>query len=193
MIDINNYIKLPREERQKHVKLGDPCLERGGTSTHHKGVLAQFLGTTIPSGRILLCHACNNGKCSNPVHLYWGTDYDNTVIDGTMFGTYKNIWERTVEKYGYEEACRLNKKGDKTKGGKSNRGKPKTEEHKKKIAEAIRSKPKSSVKKGGRKPVVSYNETIRIWQELGLQKGADYFKISKEAFKHRVLLAKKRV
>ena len=139
MINVNEFIKEDREVRRQHLDLEEPCLERGGTSTHHKGVLAQFLGTTIPSGRILLCHACNNGKCSNPKHLYWGTDYDNTVVDGTTFGTHMNIWDRKVAKYGYEEACRRNSRVGNTYGS-ANKGKPKSEEHKKKIAEAIKRK-----------------------------------------------------
>lgn len=141
MINVNEFIKEDRDVRRQHLNLDEPCLERGGTSTHHKGVLAQFLGTTIPSGRILLCHACHNGKCSNPKHLYWGTDYDNLAIDRVeQPGGFKSPWERTVEKYGYEEACRRNSRGDKTKGGKLNKGVPKSEEHKKKIAEAIKRK-----------------------------------------------------
>ena len=79
MIDINEFITRPREERRSHLDLTESCCERGGNSTNHKGVLAQYLNTTIPSGRILLCHGCNNDKCSNPKHLYWGTDYDNIV------------------------------------------------------------------------------------------------------------------
>lgn len=137
MIDVTEYILLPKEERQKHLQLNDPCIERGGVSTHHKGVLAQFLNTTIPSGRILLCHACGNGKCSNPAHLYWGTDRENIIEDGIKFGTWKSPWERQVEKLGYEEACRLNSRGDKSLGGKAGKGRAKTEDHKKKIADSV--------------------------------------------------------
>lgn len=140
MIDIKQFIALSREDRQKHLDLTSECCERGGNSTIHKGVLAQYLNTTIPSGRILLCHACNNAKCSNPMHLYWGTDYDNIVIDGKIFGTHKTAWEYTVEKYGLEEAIRKNSAGNKSAGGKANKGKPKSEEHKAKIAEALRKK-----------------------------------------------------
>lgn len=133
MLDTKEFIKESREVRRAHLKLDEPCIERGGNSTNHKGVLAQYLDTTIPSGRILLCHACNNSKCSNPKHLYWGTDYDNIIIDGKEFGTHFSPWERRVEKYGLEKACAMNSKVGNTFGS-GNKGKPKSEEHKRKIA-----------------------------------------------------------
>lgn len=139
--DIKEYMSLPKKERQKHLDLSTPCVERGGNSTNHRGVLAQYLDTAIPMARqAILAHACNNGSCSNPNHLYWATDRENIVEDGEKFGTHKNPWERKVEKYGLEEARRMNAQGDKSAGGKANKGKPKSEEHKRKIAEAIRQK-----------------------------------------------------
>lgn len=141
MIDITEFINRSRDERRGHLQLDEPCCERGGNSTNHKGVLAQYLNTTIPSGRILLCHACNNSKCSNPKHLYWGTDYDNIIIDGKAFGTHKNPFERRVEKYGYDNAVAMNSKVmSGNVNGAGNKGKPKSEEHKKKIAESIKRK-----------------------------------------------------
>ena len=141
MINITEFIKRSREERRVHLDLEESCCERGGNSTNHKGVLAQYLDTTIPSGRILLCHACHNGKCSNPKHLYWGTDKDNLTIDrAEQPGGWKTPWERTVEKYGYEEACKMQSRGDKSAGGRAGKGKVLSEEHKKKIAEAIKKK-----------------------------------------------------
>ena len=137
MLDIHQFIKETREIRRSHLDLNDDCCERGGNSTNHKGVLAQYLDTTIPSGRILLCHACNNSKCSNPKHLYWGTDYDNIIIDGCEFKTHRSPWERRVEKYGYEKACAMNSRVGNTHGS-GNKGKPKSEEHKKKIAESVK-------------------------------------------------------
>ena len=136
MIDITEFINRSREERRAHLQLDEPCCERGGNSTNHKGVLAEYLGSTIPSGRILLCHACNNEKCSNPRHLYWGTDKENITIDNP---NHKSPWERKVEKYGYEEACKMNSRSG-NKNGTGNKGKPKSEEHKQKIAEAIKRK-----------------------------------------------------
>ena len=140
MIKLEEYIKLTKSERQKHLDLTSKCIERGGNSTNHRGVLAQFLDTDIPGHKIVLAHGCNNQKCSNPKHLYWATHYENTVEDGTKFNTWKNPWERTVEKYGLEEAIKRNSRGDKSAGGKALKGKPKSEEHKRKIAEAIRKK-----------------------------------------------------
>jgi hypothetical protein len=139
MIDITEFITRGREDRRSHLKLEELCCERGGNSTNHKGVLAQYLDTTIPSGRILLCHACNNSKCSNPKHLYWGTDYDNIIIDGSEFGTHKNPFERRVEKYGLEKARAMNSRVGNNNGS-GNKGKPKTQEHRKKIAESIKRK-----------------------------------------------------
>ena len=148
MEDVRDLIKLAREERQRHLHLDEPCLERGGNSTNHKGVLAQYLDTTIPSGRILLCHACNNEKCSNPKHLYWGTDRDNIVIDGLKFGTWKTPWERTVDKHGLEAATEMNRRPrDYAAGGKANKGKPKSEEHKRKIADSIKKRHASLVER----------------------------------------------
>jgi hypothetical protein len=81
--DIFNYISLLKEERQQHLDLSESCIEIGGNSRECRGVLAHFLKTTIPSGmKILLCHACNNGKCSNPKHLYWGTPKENMDDSG---------------------------------------------------------------------------------------------------------------
>lgn len=145
MIDIFEFINKSRDDRRAHLNLDEPCCERGGNSTNHKGVLAQYLNTTIPSGRILLCHACHNGKCSNPKHLYWGTDYDNSAIDrAEQPGGFKSPWERSVEKYGYDEACKRQSRKNNTYGS-GNKGKPKSEEHKKKIAEAIKRKYNSKI------------------------------------------------
>ena len=139
MIDITEFITRPREARRVHLDLTEPCCERGGNSTNHKGVLAQYLDSTIPSGRILLCHACHNARCSNPRHLYWGTDRDNLAIDrAEQPGGFKSPWERSVEKHGYEEACRRNSRGDKAAGGRAGRGKVLSQEHKNKIATTLK-------------------------------------------------------
>lgn len=104
MIKIRDYILLPRVERRAHIDLSQLCVEMcdGGTNVHHvsRGVLAFFLGTTVPYGRdIYLCHACNNKKCSEPRHLYWGTPKDNT-LDQVEHGTYHSIATRMTAKLG---------------------------------------------------------------------------------------------
>jgi len=135
-----NYLDKPKEERKQHLRLNTPCKERGGYSTMFRGLLADFLGTDIfIEKKIVLCHACHNAKCSNPEHLYWGS-YKENIDDQIANGTWKSAWDRSVDKYGYEEACRRNSRGNKASGGKANKGKPKSEEHKRKIAEAIKSK-----------------------------------------------------
>lgn len=80
-IPIEDYIQKTREERRQHLALSNACIEIGGhSSTVFKGLLAYHLKTTIPTRiRVLLCHACNNAACSNPDHLYWGTDSDNRI------------------------------------------------------------------------------------------------------------------
>ena len=137
MKDINDYIKLPLEQRQAHLKLDESCVERGGQSMYLKGLLAHLHDTTIPSGKkIHVCHACNNGACSNPNHLYWGTAQENAIDSYAHYG--KTIWDRMVEKHGLEEARRLQSRTNSN--GKGNAGKTKSAEHKAKIAEAIKAK-----------------------------------------------------
>ena len=144
MKDINEYITQPYSERTKHLDLNTECREIGGNSTAFKGLLSHELGVTIPkSSKILLCHKCHNGKCSNPKHLYYGTPKEN-LQDQKENGTWISVWERMVRKYGYEGACKLNAKGNKSAGGSGNRGKQKSESHKAKIAESIKNKWRNS-------------------------------------------------
>lgn len=140
MQDIQDYILRSKEDRQSHLRLDEPCIERGGQSMYLKGLLAHLHDTTIPSGKkIHVCHACHNGKCSNPNHVYWGTASENK-LDANANGAL-SIWERTVAKYGEDVARQMNsKKGNKN--GSGNLGKPKSAEHKVKI---------SANRKGGRK------------------------------------------
>lgn len=137
MLLVEDYLKLPQADRQTHLKLDEPCNERGGSSTQHRGVLSEYLNTPIYGKPADLCHACHNAECSNPRHLYWGTRKEN-IQDSKDNGTFKNGWQNLVEKYGYEEACNMRRKGNKSAGGKANKGKPKSEEHKKKIATSIK-------------------------------------------------------
>lgn len=112
MLDIEEYIRKPQSERQAHLRLDDPCIERGGllshVSSYCRGLLTHMFDTTMPSGmKILICHACHNGACSNPKHLYWGTAKEN-VADSRSQGTHKTVSERVRDKYGSEvsEICR---------------------------------------------------------------------------------------
>lgn len=105
MTKIEEYILLPKLARQAHLKLSEPCVERGGI-TEYRGVLAHAIDTTIPSGStIQACHACNNRKCSNPYHLYWGTASENSMDVIASGG--KTVWERSVAKHGLEKAREL--------------------------------------------------------------------------------------
>ena len=140
---IEEYIIQSKQERQQHIDLNDPCVERGGPakgglSSYCKGLMAHLLDTTIPSGhKIHVCHACNNEKCSNPKHLYWGTAKENRLDQGEG----NSVWDRMVKKYGLEEAKAMQGQKGNTNGS-GNKGKPKSEEHKLKIA---------ANRKGGRK------------------------------------------
>jgi hypothetical protein len=140
---IEEYITQSKQERQQHIDLNDPCVERGGPakgglSSYCKGLMAHLLDTTIPSGhKIHVCHACNNERCSNPKHLYWGTAKENRIDQGEG----NSVWDRMVKKYGLEEAKNMQGQKGNTNGS-GNKGKPKSEEHRAKIA---------ANRKGGRK------------------------------------------
>ena len=131
MILVENWITEAREVRTQHLELTEPCIERGGNSTVHRGVLAQYLNTNLPS-KVDLCHACHNDKCSNPKHLYWGTRKEN-VQDAKNNGTWKSPWDNLVATYGYETACKMNARPGNTYGS-GNKNKTKSEEHKKNIS-----------------------------------------------------------
>lgn len=76
--EIETYMLLSKQDRQKHLMLEAGCIELGTNSGHCRALLAHYLGTTCPKGQLVyMCHACNNEKCSNPKHLYWGTPGEN--------------------------------------------------------------------------------------------------------------------
>lgn len=107
-----------RDERRAHLNLFIDCDERGGTSKEFKGLLAYHLNTSIPIGKkILLCHACHNGKCSNVNHLYWGTYKDNHIDYMENGGL--TFWEKSVKKYGINEATKRRISGLETSRGHS--------------------------------------------------------------------------
>tara|TARA_B100001094_G_C17625326_1_gene527816 strand:+ start:39 stop:554 length:516 start_codon:yes stop_codon:yes gene_type:complete len=152
------YMSLSKKERQKHLKLDEPCKERilktqyqnSGYSYYLKGLLADHLDTNIPLKNhdnipVVIAHACNNPKCANPNHLYWGTYKENLHDSGTSH-------ERKVAKYGeegankrYSTASKKSVKTCKKKYGSNyyaeindRKGKPKTEEHKKNISQGLK-------------------------------------------------------
>ncbi len=133
-----------KQHRQSHLDLTESCIERGGNSTNHKGVLAQYLNTTIPyGGKYLLCHACNNGKCSNPKHLYWGSPKEN-VEDAIKNGT----------------LCKI-----------SNYRPPMTEETKRKISAALKGKASNNPTGigGGKNKGMQYSRNVKhIWITNGV-------------------------
>jgi hypothetical protein len=139
-MNIEEYMKFSLEKRKLHINLTLPCILKNGRDTKlNRKQLVHLLNIEdFPSGRILVCHACNNSNCINVNHVYFGTDLENIVLDGKKFNTFKDVWQRTVEKYTSEEISDIHSRGDKSKGGKANKGKLKSEEHRKKISEAIK-------------------------------------------------------
>jgi hypothetical protein len=84
---IDDYMKLSKETRQRHLNLKDSCIEIGTNSQQCRALLAHTLKTTVPKGmKVHLCHACHNSKCSNSNHLYWGTSSENTRDTMDYFG-----------------------------------------------------------------------------------------------------------
>jgi len=152
MILIEEYMKQSRVARQQHLRMDEPCLERGGSSMYFKGLMAHLLGTTVPSGhRIHVCHACHNSQCSNPNHLYFGTPSENAMDRET--NQPNSVWQKTVAKYGEAEARKMQARGrDHSRAGKGNAGKPKSDEHRRKISEAIKLSYQRTgrISKGGR-------------------------------------------
>lgn len=138
MINVSDMVRLPKQDRIAHLALDEPCIERGGNSVTHRGVLAEYLNTNIPEkskGKICVCHACNNGKCSNPRHLYWGTYVDNNR-DAFENGK-PNVYEATVKKYGagfYKEIHVMRAVA----GGKASKGRVLSDIHKLKISQSVK-------------------------------------------------------
>jgi hypothetical protein len=154
MILIEEYMKQSQVARQQHLRMDEPCLERGGQSMYLKGLMAHILGTTIPSGhKIHVCHACHNAQCSNPNHLYFGTPSENAIDRET--NQPNSIWNKMVNKYGEQEARNIMRKNaNPSRAGKGNAGKPKSDEHRRKISEAIKRSYQLTgrISKGGRPP-----------------------------------------
>jgi len=92
-----------RSYRMKHVDLKTPCItsekiyEGRASSIEYRKALAEFTNTTLPSGNEYhACHACNNGKCINPEHIYWGTPKENS---DDLVKYYNEIWEGKGKKW----------------------------------------------------------------------------------------------
>jgi len=102
-MDATSYLSQDLSIRQQHLMLDEECIERGGNSSIHRGVLAEYLRGNIYNKPADLCHACNNEKCSNPRHLYWGTRSEN-VKDSMKAGTWYNPYQKMVEEHGEEGA-----------------------------------------------------------------------------------------
>lgn len=119
-IDIKEYMLLTREARRQHLKLEEECIEIGGNSQTCRALLAHSLGTTIGGKLVHACHACNNKKCSNPTHLYWGTPHDNW-IDAKECGSWEFLHIRAIAKHG-EEGWKKIHRDISSKGGKAGGG-----------------------------------------------------------------------
>jgi hypothetical protein len=50
-----------------------------GVVTKAHEILANEVHGPRPDGKPLLCHWCDDRKCLNPGHLYWGTAQDNSL------------------------------------------------------------------------------------------------------------------
>lgn len=105
-IGIAEYMLSPTADRKSHLNLSSGCIEIGGGSQQFRGLLAHFLKTTISTERIaILCHACNNPKCSNVYHLYWGT-YSENLQDSYTAGR-KSIQQHLEERYSKEDVRKI--------------------------------------------------------------------------------------
>lgn len=135
MIPIMEHMKLSREERRVHLRLDLPCVDRLedkrqdrkdlNHSQAYRGILAFTRDTTLPAGRkVHACHACHNPRCSNPLHLYWGTPRDN-YLDEVEAGKYIPIKERVINKLGKAGWAKAISAAGK-KGGEAGRGKKKS-------------------------------------------------------------------
>lgn len=134
---IESYILRSREERRSHLDISQSCIEIGGDSRIFRGLLAHFLKTTISENKrhekklAFVCHDCNNPKCSNVYHLYWGTSHDN-YLDQVERGTALSISDKARQKYG-EQSYRKMMQEIGTKGGKAGGGKNRLSDEKKEI------------------------------------------------------------
>ena len=103
-----------------HLDLSTPCVDvalkrrpviplrwtnKHGFKNHTVAriVLLSYLHLPVDSAEGTTCHACNNEKCINPLHLYLGTQKDNIhdqIECGTWVGhkSYASFWKCTSPK-----------------------------------------------------------------------------------------------
>lgn len=137
LVTIIEYMNQTREERRSRLKLDEPCDERGLVYSYHlTGLLAYLTNTSIPKkgDNAIVCHGCNNAKCSNPNHLYWGSYKDNHT-DQVENGTWDSPYARAKKKYSTVEMNEIY--SNNAKGNKGNK-QPRSEEHKRKISESMK-------------------------------------------------------
>ena len=67
--------------------------------------------------------------------MYWGTPKEN-LQDQIEAGTHSSFKDRMIKKYGLDIYREMMSKAGSL-GGKANRGVPKSEEHKRKISQAV--------------------------------------------------------
>jgi len=110
MIDAETLVdEKTRYQRMTHVDLNEECIisdtlyeTKSGLrapSIKYRKSLAEYTNTNLPTGHDYhACHACNNGKCINPKHLYWGTPKEN---EDDLLKYYDSLWngKRKRKKY----------------------------------------------------------------------------------------------
>jgi len=104
---------------------------------------------------------------------------------------HKNPWQNTVEKYGYDEACRM--KQQRMIGntfGKGNKNKPKTKEHKQKLSENHRG---GGIGSSGRKRKMPYDELLKLIAEHGIRGTSELLNEAYEGIRSRYYTAKKKL
>lgn len=131
MKSIEDYILLPKDQRQAHLDLSSSCEERGGCSKDFRIILARFCDTNLPmrgvGRKIHLAHACNNHRCCNHLHLYWATPKEN-MEDHVRCGARAEAVKKTLARFSSAEEKRqffvsLAKAGGRGNAGRSKPGK----------------------------------------------------------------------
>jgi hypothetical protein len=132
-VSLSDHMLLPREVRRQHLDLSKPCVDIGGSSRSSRALLGMFLNTTCEGLGMktgYLCHACGNEKCSNPEHLYWGSSSDNSI---DKYEHNPSLGKKIAESIRQNDPNFYSKIGSHS----GNKGKTKSEEHKKAISESI--------------------------------------------------------